>query len=72
MQLESRERKWDGNGNGNGTGNGKLKITIPLAHAMDGRAVDSDSSSVDEISTTRQPRLANSVGDKNVSTDRSA
>ena len=47
-----------GSGIGNGNRNGKLKIAIPLAHAMDRWAADSYSSSVDELSTTRQPRLA--------------
>ena len=40
-----RERKWK-------------QETIPLACVMDGGAVHSDSSSVDEFSTTKQPRLA--------------
>ena len=42
-------------GNGNGNGNRKLKITIPLACVMDGRSVDSDSSSIfhHEVSRTQ-------------------
>ena len=45
-----------GNGTGGaGTGNGnrKLKITISLARVMDGWAVDSDLSSVDELRSSR-------------------
>ena len=33
-------------------------METPLACVMDGRAVDSDSSSMGELSTTKQPRLA--------------
>ena len=48
LPLQEREQKWE-------------TEAIPLPRVMDGRAVDLGSSSVDEISTTKQPRLASSV-----------
>ena len=64
--------KRDGSGNGNGNGNGKLKITIPLARAMDGRAVDHWTRAVWTNFPPQSSLETSSVSDKNVSTDRSA
>ena len=36
----------------------ELRLPPVLARVMDGRAIDSDSSNVDELSTMKQPRLA--------------
>ena len=55
-RMQSRSSSWRGRNRGAGKGT-ETGNTIQLARAMDGWAVDSDASSVDELSTTKQPRL---------------